>query len=95
MKAMRAVKETLLAPGGCGGVRGCSKEELTFKLRPEEGSSKTNKQNCNRKKTPFKTASQPDGNLGINLAKDVPGFYREIYEALQKEIKELGRLKGQ
>lgn len=48
---------------------------------------------CN-KKTPFETARQPERYLGISLARDTPDFYGEIYKALQREIKRLGKTEG-
>ena len=38
--------------------------------------------------TPFKIAPQKTKYLGINLTKEVKGFYAENYKSLIKEIKE-------
>lgn len=48
----------------------------------------SNKNCTEEKETHFKAARQPEGHLGINQPKDVPGVYGETYKTLQKKIKE-------
>ena len=79
------------------GVKDCSKMDLTYKLQTREASTKkqANQTVIGKKRNiPFKIASQSERHLGIKTAKDMPDFNGEIYKALQKELKELGRRRG-